>query len=124
MTITDAGYRFRRANRLLDGQAFQQVFDGADYKVGDNVFLFLARENQSDQHRLGVIVGRKRVRLAVDRALIKRLVRESFRTRPQPLAGLDIIVLVRGNLRHPERADLAARLARLWDKLLAKRGEA
>ena len=118
------GFGFSRKHRLLDGQAFQQVFDGAQWRAGDDVFLLLARPNDTDLHRLGMVVGRKRVRRAVDRALVKRVIRESFRQRPTQLAGLDIIVLVRGNLRHPDRSQLACRLDLLWDKLLAKRGQA
>lgn len=120
----ETGFRFLRANRLLDGPSFQKVFDHPDYRVGDSTFLILASENQSALHRLGMVVGRKRVRLAVDRGLVKRLVRESFRVRPGQLAGLDIVVLVRGNLHHPDRRELGAQLERLWDKLLAKRGQA
>ena len=118
------GFEFSRKHRLLDGQAFQKVFDGAQWRAGDDLFLILARQNNLAIHRLGMVVGRKRVRLAVDRALIKRQIRESFRHRPEQLAGLDIIVLVRSNLRHPDRRQLAARLNLLWDKLLAKRGQA
>lgn len=117
-------FRFRRDNRLLDGHSFQHVFDAADYKVGNAVFLMLARENHGPEHRLGLIVGKKRVRRAVDRALVKRLIRESFRQRPELLAGLDIVVLVRGNLRQPDRQTLHAQLDLLWDKLLAKRRQA
>lgn len=117
-------FRFRRGNRLLDGHSFQNVFDAADYKAGDAVFLFLARENQGSAHRLGLIVGKKKVRRAVDRALVKRLIRESFRLRPEQLAGLDVVVLVRGNLRQPDGKTLRAQLDLLWDKLLAKRRQA
>ena len=118
------GYRFLRENRLLQPAAFQRVFNQPDYKVGGRHFLFLASENQTDLHRLGMVIGRKRAKRAVDRALAKRQLRERFRQRPRQLAGLDIVVILRGNLKHPDAAILRAEIDSLWDKLLAKRHQA
>ncbi|MCH8542252.1 MAG: ribonuclease P protein component [Alcanivorax sp.] len=117
-------HRFLRANRLLQPSSFQRVFNQPDYKVGGRYFLFLARENQTPLHRLGLVIGRKRAKRAVDRGLAKRQLRESFRQRPEQLAGLDIVVILRGNLDHPDAAILRTEIDSLWDKLLAKRHQA
>lgn len=117
-------YRFLRANRLLQHASFQHVFNQPEYKVGGRHFLFLARENQTSLHRLGLVIGRKRAKRAVDRGLAKRQLRESFRQRPEQLAGLDIVVILRGNLNHPDAATLRVEIDGLWDKLLAKRHQA
>ena len=117
-------FRFRRENRLLTPADFQRVFDQARYRAGSRHFLFLAIDNPLALHRLGMVIPRKRARRAVDRARVKRQLRESFRHRPDSLQGLDVVVLLRGALSDPEPAALRAEIEDLWDKLLAKRSRA
>ncbi|MDX1802607.1 MAG: ribonuclease P protein component [Alcanivorax sp.] len=115
---------FTRQHRLLSGREYQAVFDQPSLKVSNAAFLLLVRENGLTLPRLGLVIGRKRARRAVDRARIKRRAREQFRIRQQQLAGLDIILLQRGNLQNPSGEQLTAQLAALFDKLLAKRQQA
>lgn len=49
------------------------------------------------QARLGIVVAKRNVRLAVARNKLKRLVRESFRQQQQRLNGLDIVVVIKKN---------------------------
>ena len=49
---------------------------------------------------------------------------EQFRLRQDQLAGLDIILLVRGRVDHPDPAEVTDQLGKLFDKLLAKCGQA
>lgn len=116
-------YRFRSENRLPDTQSFQPCFDAPDFRAGTSHFLILARYNQRPLHRLGIVVGKRKVRRAVDRGLLKRLIRESFRHRPDQLHGLDVVVLVRRSPGRPDRVALREELEAGWDKLLAKRGQ-
>ena len=53
--------------------------------------------NSHPQARLGIVVAKRNVRLAVARNRIKRLVRETFRHQQQRLNGLDIVVVVKKN---------------------------
>ena len=76
-------WAFTRQHRLLTGTQYQTVFDHTEWKVGNAVFLLLARKNQQPQPRLGLVIGRKRAKRAVDRACIKRRAREQFRLRQQ-----------------------------------------
>lgn len=117
-------FRFPRDNRLTSSELFQPVFDQPDYRAGLSHFLILARNNGLDRPRLGLVVGRKRARRAVDRALIKRIARESFRLRTASLAGLDIIVLLRRSPGRPDRSRLRGELEDGWNTLLAKRDQA
>lgn len=122
--LTPPDLRFRRANRLLDPASFQRVFDQPDYRVSSRHFLCLALKNGLPRQRLGMVIARKRARRAVDRALIKRHLRETVRHRPESLAGLDIVVLLRSNLSTADSAALRDEILSLWDKLLAKRQQA
>ncbi len=112
---------FPRTLRLTEGAQFQAVFDHPRWRVADRRFLLLARDNQLDHGRLGLVIGRRRARHAVDRAAIKRRAREQFRLRQRELTGLDVIVLLRGPCAPGEGRETTASLARLLDKLLAKR---
>ena len=47
------------------------------------------------QARLGVVVAKRNVKLAVARNRLKRTVRESFRLQQSCLTGLDIVVVVK-----------------------------
>ncbi|MDF1822588.1 MAG: ribonuclease P protein component [Alcanivoracaceae bacterium] len=119
-----ADLSFTRHHRLLTPAAFKTVFDHADYRAGGAHVLLLARENGGLPARLGLVVGKRRVRHAVARNRIKRHGRESFRLRCQALSGLDVVLLVKSPWPRPAPAELNTELARLWDKLLAKRGQA
>ncbi len=111
---------FTRQLRLLTGSQYQTVFDHSKWKVGNAAFLLLATPNDQPMPRLGLVIGRKRAKRAVDRACVKRRAREQFRLRQQELAGLDIILLVRGRVDHPDPALVTLQLGQLFDKLLAK----
>ena len=64
----------------------------------------IKNDGRQTNARLGLVVAKKNVRLAVDRNRFKRLVRESFRRRQHLLEGIDIIVLARrGVVRQSNR---------------------
>ena|SRR3990167_7211479 len=64
-------------------------------KITNKYFLILFKRQQLSYARLGIIVGKKYVKRAVDRNQIKRIVRESFRQHQEKLKNLDIVVIVR-----------------------------
>lgn len=122
--MKDKAYSFHRRNRLLSSAEFQPLFNQPDYRVGGQHLLLLVSENQTDHGRIGLVVGKRRVKHAVQRNSIRRISRESFRLRKQELAGLDIIILVKATIERVDKPAFHAELTRLWDKLLAKRRQA
>lgn len=68
--------------------------------------------------RLGIVVAKKNVKLAVARNRLKRIVRESFRLQQQSLHGLDIVVVIKKNfIQEPNAANILPELfARVGDK--------
>lgn len=56
-----------------------------------------ARRGESSLARLGIVVSKKNVRLAVARNKLKRAVRESFRQEKNTLQGVDIVVVIKKN---------------------------
>ena len=77
----------------------------------------LARPSGLKEARLGLIVAKKNVRLAVKRNRIKRVVRDSFRLNQQTLGTLDVIFLARRGLDKLEPAEQHKLLLQSWRKL-------
>lgn len=67
------------------------------------------------QGRLGIVVAKRNVRLAVNRNRLKRLIREAFRQQQHCLPGLDVVVVVRKDFaaQANERNKLSNMLARI-----------
>ena len=108
---------FGRSKRLLTKAAYKAVFDDSPYRVSHRNLLMLARPNGLKEARLGLIVAKKNVRLAVKRNRIKRVVRDSFRLNQRTVETLDIIFLARRGLDKLEPAVQQKLLLESWRKL-------
>ena len=89
---------FEKSKRLLTAQDYKAVFDAAKWKVSCKELLCLAKPNGFDTPRLGLIIAKKNVKLAVQRNRIKRVIRESFRLHQDQLPNGDLIILARQGL--------------------------
>lgn len=114
------GHAFTKSMRLLNSKDFQIVFDDAPLRTSHQHFLFLARLNQLDSPRLGLVIAKKHIRHAVDRNRMKRLIRETFRAKQQQLAGIDVIVLARKGMNDVTNALLIEQLNGQWERLIRK----
>ncbi|RAM71193.1 ribonuclease P [Pseudomonas putida] len=112
---------FSREKRLLTPRHFKAVFDSPTGKVPGKNLLILARENGLDHPRLGLVIGKKSVKLAVQRNRLKRLMRDSFRLNQQLLAGLDIVIVARKGLGEIENPELHQHFGKLWKRLARSR---
>ena len=112
---------FSKSNRLTKAAEYQRVFDSSQ-RFTDKYFLILASQNELDIARLGLAISKKRLRSAVLRNRIKRLVRESFRENKTTLAGKDIVVLAGKGIATGDKKTLVKSLKRHWVKVsLCKR---
>jgi ribonuclease P protein component len=111
------GFCFAREARLLDAGAYKRVFDSADTKASHKYFLLLGRNNNLNRNRLGLVISKKNIRLAVQRNRIKRIAREFFRTNPTESQGLDVIFLARKGADQLDNAALSSILRQQWQKL-------
>ncbi|MEB6588270.1 MULTISPECIES: ribonuclease P protein component [Pseudomonas] len=112
---------FSREKRLLTPRHFKAVFDSPTGKVPGKNLLILARENGLDHPRLGLVIGKKSVKLAVQRNRLKRLMRDSFRLNQHMLAGLDIVIVARKGLGEVENPELHQHFGKLWKRLARNR---
>lgn len=82
---------FRPRAHLPGGSAFCVLLRSRRAARSER-FLVQASLNSEGFARLGVIVGKRVARRAVDRNLLKRLVRETFRRQQHELGGFDLLV--------------------------------
>lgn len=64
-----------------------------------------------------MVIGKAHQPRAVDRNLIRRLIRESFRQNQETLKGLDIIVLLRSKCTTLDKKVLRGNIDKLWPQL-------
>lgn len=107
---------FEKDKRLLKAAHFENVFENAVPAVSPQLTL-LARKNSHSSPRLGITLPKKRVKKAVDRNRLKRLIRESFRHRANTLPKLDIVVIGKSGLAELTNEELTRLLRKLWNKL-------
>ncbi|MBF7144384.1 MULTISPECIES: ribonuclease P protein component [Pseudomonas] len=112
---------FSRSKRLLVPKQFKAVFDSPTAKVPGKHLLILAKDNQLDHPRLGLVIGKKSVKLSVQRNRIKRVIRDSFRHHQVALEGWDIVIVARKGLGDIENAELHLHFAKLWKRLARTR---
>ena len=112
---------FGRDKRLLTSRHFSAVFDSPTGKAPGRSVLLLARDNGLDHPRLGLVIGKKSVKLAVERNRLKRLIRDSFRLHQEMLAGLDIVMVARKGLGDLDNPELHQQFAKLWKRLARNR---
>ncbi|TDQ37333.1 ribonuclease P protein component [Thiopseudomonas denitrificans] len=109
---------FGREKRLLDAKQFKAVFDSPDYRLSGRCLLVLARHNQLEHARLGLVVGKKNSKLAVTRNRIKRVFRDYFRLHQNELPSVDMVIITRRGIADLSASELRQELARQVNRLL------
>lgn len=120
-------YAFGKSMRLLCSGEFKAVFDDAPFRASHQFFLLLARPNELNHARLGLVVAKKHLRFAVQRNLVKRITREVFRHQQDKLGSVDIILLTRKGIDTLDKAQFAAQcqqqMQRIGKKALKHKNE-
>lgn len=104
-------YRLRKTDEFSSVFAFRRAFRGKHFDM-------LHRPNSSRTARLGVVIAKKLVRSAVNRNLIKRIVRESFRQFRMKLQHCDIVVRVSTRMDSPGKYALRGEIDALFARLV------
>lgn len=116
MNVPGKAGPFPRDARLRNSADYGCVF-ASPIRSGDALFTVLARRSQSEEARLGLVVAKKHVKLAVQRNRVKRLVRESFRYHRHTLGSLDLVVMARHGSADHSNDELLRSLRTHWARL-------
>ena len=79
--------------------------------------MVLAKSNHRQHPRLGLAITKKKIRTAVARNRLKRIIRESFRHHKDSLKGLDIVVLCQSRASSVNNEVLFLNLHNHWLKI-------
>ncbi|MEW6984190.1 ribonuclease P protein component [Colwelliaceae bacterium 6471] len=112
-------YEFNRESRLLTPGHFQNVFSNPT-RFGSSHITVLVRTNPQNNNRLGLAIAKKRIKLAVQRNRIKRLIRESFRLNQHNLPHIDIVVMVKSGTDNLENKEITQQLEKIWRKIIQR----
>ena len=116
-----SGAAFPRTYRLTKTDDYSSVF-GFRKAIRSRHFLLHYRLRAADeaQHaRLGLIVAKRQLKRAVDRNLVRRLVREHFRLLRPQLLPRDLVFRLSSRPETLDRRALAAEIRGLLVKLIA-----
>ncbi|MCB5190978.1 ribonuclease P protein component [Methylobacillus arboreus] len=112
-------YAFKRQAKLLKTDEFSSVFNFRK-RVSGRYLVLHYRYNDLDYARLGLVVGKKVARRAVDRNYMKRVLRELFRFSQHQLPGLDLVARPQLLFSQAQFAELEQEFAELNAKLQRK----
>lgn len=110
-------FSFPRSRRLVHSRQFQDVYRNRKAKrARGRIVACVWVPNGQPAARLGLAVSKRALRRSSARNTFKRLVREHFRL--HPLAGMDLIVSCRRDVRPPlDRRAVCRDLVDLWSKI-------
>lgn len=113
---------FPKTTRLLSAKDYAPVFNQATLRLSNHYLLLLVINTERSNSRLGIVVAKKNIPLAVQRNRIKRILRESFRIRRSSFATIDLVVLVRKGLDRLESRDIRSQIDSLFEEISKKIG--
>lgn len=108
---------YSKALRLRTTREFNQVFkESISFRC--HFLTFRVRSNNLTNPRLGFALSRKHIRTAVQRHLLKRLIREWFRLKQHELPRVDIVVTTHAKRESLEKAEIRQCIDKFWQKLM------
>ncbi len=116
MSVGD--FSFTNLERLRTASQFQRVFEQAKKSSSDS-FIVLSRENTIGYPRLGIVVAKRNAKRSVDRNLIRRIIRESFRLNKAQLPACDFIVILKRPIGKVQREKMRQQLMKYWNENVA-----
>lgn len=111
---------FTKEQRLLTPAAFREVFDAPERKLHQSHLMAFVRTNTHEKSRIGMAITKRKVPTAVARNLIKRQIREQFRTKAFKIENKDIVFIVKRSLKDIDNKELKNQINNIFKKLEKK----
>lgn len=111
-------YSFPRSSRLCKADEFKRVWGRAKRYSMSCVAVFVC-PNVLGRPRLGLSIGKKNVRRAVDRNRLKRIARETFRVSQSTLGSCDLVVVAYKGAAQIEPCKQYRHFQQLWLRVSA-----
>ncbi len=111
-------YHLNATRRLIKKSDFDYVFSKAKKLVWNN-FTLLYRPTSLPHARLGFAISKRFVAKAVLRNKIRRIFKESFRTRPK-LPAYDMVIIMNKSCDKQKIEYIKQNIEQLWQELNSK----
>jgi ribonuclease P protein component len=85
-------FTFPACARIKKPSEFDHLFKSAQFRLRSGPIRLIAAPSAVGCARLGLVVGKRHLKRAVDRNQIKRVIREAFRRRRSSLPDVDVVV--------------------------------
>lgn len=112
-------YQFNRESRLLTPGHFQKVFSKPT-RYHSQHFTVLIADNSIKNNRIGFAIAKKKVKLAVQRNRVKRLVRESFRLNQYDLPIVDMVIMAKSGIDQLDNQTINHQIEKIWRKIIQR----
>ena len=109
-------FSFPSRARLIKTDDFSSVFNFRK-RISGRFLAIHYRYNQLGSPRLGLVIGKKTARLAVQRNYMRRVLRELFRTRQADLAPVDLVVRSQRMFTRADYAQISQEFGELLGKI-------
>lgn len=112
--------RFTKEQRLLTPADFREVFDAPERKLHQSHLMAFVRANNEEKPRVGMAITKRKVPTAVARNLIKRQIREQFRTKALNIENKDIVFIVKKSINDIDNKELKNQINNIFKKIEKK----
>ena len=111
---------FTKEQRLLTPAAFRDVFDAPERKIHQSHLMAFVRTNTHDKPRVGMAITKRKVPTAVARNLIKRQIREQFRSKAFKIENKDIVFIIKKSIKNIDKNELKIQINNIFKKIEIK----
>lgn len=108
--------RFTKEAKLIKTDEFSSVFNFRK-RISAKYLALHYQPNQVGHARLGLVVGKKIARRAVDRNYMRRVLRELFRLQQYEIASVDLVIRVQNKFVKADFILIKQELAALISKI-------
>ena len=112
-------FSLTKQSKLIKTDDFSSVFNFRK-RIASKFLVMRFKPNELDFPRLGLIVAKKTVKLAVNRNYMRRVLRELFRLSQHEIASLDLVIQVQKNFEKPDFSVIKKEFDGLLSKLPTK----